>query len=110
MSDSERSKTVNKELFGADTNYDYDNLLAYLRQLREEEAERVERVRKEKAASIRNEARPQNFLFEKEFVKGKGMRNGGYGGLIVGKHYKMKHLDFDMEAEQARNKKWMEDF
>ena len=29
-------------------------------------------------------------LFDKEFIKGKGMKNAGYGDLIVGAHYKVK--------------------
>jgi len=36
---------------------------------------------------MRSEARHHNHLFEKDFVSGIGMKNGGYGGLIVSKHY-----------------------
>ena len=31
-----------------------------------------------------------NRFFEKEFIPGKGMKNAGIGGLIVGNHYKLK--------------------
>ena len=56
------------------------------------------------------EARPQNYLFEKEYVKGKGMKNGGYGGILVAKHYEMKRRLIDEEAERARSKQWLANY
>ena len=58
----------------------------------------------------KSEAEPQNFLFEKEYIPGKGMKNGGYGGLLVGKHNIKQQKPFDMEAEQARTQKWLQEF
>ena len=105
----QQSKTEEKASFGFGKSFDYENLLKYLRQLRIEETENVEKEKRHAEAMLKSEARPQNFLFEKEYIKGKGMRNGGYGGLIVGKHYEKKQQGFDMAAEQARNQKWLQE-
>ena len=58
-----------------------------LREVREKEKKEKddERVRFENA--MKSEARSPHHLFEKEFIPNKGMKNAGYGGLIVGKHY-----------------------
>ena len=60
--------------------FNYADLLSNLRE-KDEEAESIEKV---------PEAAPMFNMFDKEYLPGKGMRNGGYGGLIVGRHYQLK--------------------
>ena len=48
------------------------------------------REKEEEQLAKKSEAAPMINMFDKEYLPGKGMRNGGYGGLIVGKHYHMK--------------------
>ena len=72
--------------------FDYDNLLILLRQLREKEAKGKEEARLRHERAQKSEARHMYQLFEPEYIKGKGMKNGGYGGLVVGKHYQVKQV------------------
>ena len=58
----------------------------------------------------RMEAAPMTNLFDREFVKGKGMKNGGYGGLIIGKHYKLKEEFADIEKEKEKYSKWLSSY
>lgn len=58
-------------------------LLDNLRKQRLKEIEDDERA-------MKSEARSPHHLFEKEYLPGKGMKTGGHGGLIVGRHYQMK--------------------
>ena len=77
---------------------------------------RLEQARKEKAAIERSEflqkseARPMFRLFDKEYLPGKGMRDGGSGSVIVGNHYKIKQQNIDKEAESEKNKLWLENY
>ena len=38
------------------------------------------------------------------------MKNGGYGGLIVGKHYQIKQLEADEDLQRRRYAKWLESY
>lgn len=88
--------------------YDYDNLLIFLRELRMADARKKKQDEEARKQLARSESRPMNRLFDKEYIKGKGMKNGGYGGLIVGNHYKIKQQMVTAEMERARYQKWIE--
>ena len=105
---SSTRKDSKAKVYSAAKSFDYDNLLKYLRQLRLEDNKIKEEERRRQEEKKRMEARHQNHLFDKEFVPGKGMKNGGYGGILVGKHYEMKQKLVNEEAEKARNKQWLE--
>ena len=47
-----------------------------------------------------------NRLFDKEYIKGKGMKNGGYGGLIVGDYLKHRAAIEEAEKERLKFIKW----
>ena len=47
------------------------------------EDERLKKEAEERRLEALREARPQNRFFDKEYIKGKGMKNGGFGGLLV---------------------------
>ena len=51
-----------------------------------------------------------NRFFEKEFIKGKGMKNAGIGGLIVGNHYKIKQENADQEQDKKKYSKWLSNY
>ena len=38
------------------------------------------------------------------------MKNGGYGGVLVAKHYEIKKRALDEEAERARSKQWLANY
>ena len=56
--------------------------------------------------SNKSEARHMNRLFDKEYIKGKGMKNGGYGGLIVGDYLKHRAAIEEAEKERLKFIKW----
>ena len=80
-----------KNVMDSAKSFDYDNLLLYLRQLREEEYKKKKEAEERHVMLQKSEARPMLRMFDQEYIKGKGMKNGGYGGLIVGNHYKIKN-------------------
>ena len=51
-----------------------------------------------------------NRFFEKEFIPGKGMKNAGIGGLIIGNHYEKKQIKAEKEQDKIRNAKWLENY
>lgn len=51
-----------------------------------------------------------NRLFDKEYIKGKGMKNGGYGGLIVGDYLKHRAAIEEAEKERLKFIKWQADY
>ena len=90
--------------------FDYDNLLLLLRQLREQEAQAKEEARRRHERACKSEARHQHDLFDHEYVKGKGMKNGGYGGLLVGRHYTKVQETADLEKEREQYSKWLANY
>jgi len=81
-----------------------------LRQLRADEVVKQHEAKVRHEQLLRSEARSMHRLFEPDYVKGKGVKSGGYGDIIVGRHYEMKKQFLDIEAEQRRNKSWLDDF
>ena len=55
-----------------------------------DDAKRITREKARRQENSYEEARPMNRFFEKEYIPGKGMKNGGMGDLIVGNHYDLK--------------------
>ena len=70
--------------------FDYENLLVYLRKIKDGQTSQEQKKKLNYEATDNKEARSQFRLFEKEYEKGKGMKDGGMGGLIVGNHYAIK--------------------
>ena len=106
MESNDASLNVRKTIHQAES-FNYESLLKLLRDLRIQESREREVELQRQEMSAKHEARHHFRLFEKEFVKGKGMKNGGYGGIIVGKHYQKIHQQEQDQIDKEKYDRWL---
>ena len=70
--------------------FDHESLMIHLRLKKAREEYAKQKELEEERLKASREAAPQNELFDKQYIEGKGMRSGGFGDLLVYKHYQIE--------------------